>query len=102
MMRLRLTLAALLVGCALHSEGLRAAMNDHVPNEMQACSADSDCVPEPATCHKVACISRNATNGYRSAAIDPHDCTEVLLAEDLVPTDDCACVDSLCVNPKYD
>jgi len=61
--------------------------------DVYSCSADSDCVPKPG-CHASECINKEYTNRFKS----PEMCTEMFSCSAAYTPEDCACIESKCVN----
>ncbi|HZX44928.1 MAG TPA: hypothetical protein VFF28_04555 [Candidatus Nanoarchaeia archaeon] len=61
--------------------------------DLQACSTDSDCIPEPE-CHPLNCINKKFEGDYKK----PEACTEIFMYEAAYKEEDCACISNRCEN----
>ncbi|MDD5182215.1 MAG: hypothetical protein PHC66_03530 [Candidatus Nanoarchaeia archaeon] len=78
--------AMIILGCT-RTEGVLDSV------DLYSCNADSDCVPKPG-CHASECINQEYTNRFMS----PEFCTEMFSCSAAYTPEDCACIDSKCVN----
>lgn len=65
------------------------------PADYQACSSDSDCIPQPG-CHPVNCINSAFAGRFKQ----PDACTEMYSCAAAYSKEDCLCKDSRCINKK--
>jgi hypothetical protein len=99
MMKLYLILGiALLImisGCTpQNNETQNSTPTTNPTQSISACSTDADCIPLPSDCHATKCINKKFEANYQK----PEVCTMMFAVEAAYSAEDCACVESKCVN----